>query len=172
MKFTPYDIGKIKEQAKTSLEEGAHTQDYSLNSNEVCKLLNEALASEIICVLRYRYHQVIAKGIDKPQVAKEFEEHAIDEERHMMLIAERINQIGGEPDFNPSTVATRSATEYKSGKNLIDLIKENLIAERIVIMMYRELINWFGTKDPTTRRLLEDILKDEEEHANDLADLL
>ncbi len=102
----------------------------------------------------------------------EFEEHALDEEKHMMLIAERINQLGGEPDFNPSTLLARSPTEYKSGNNLVELIKENLISERIAIMMYRELINWFGANDPTTRRLLEDILKEEEEHANDLADLL
>lgn len=169
---SPYDIAKIKEQAKTSIEEGALTKDYALNIEDACKLLNDALASEIVCVLRYRYHQIIAKSIDKPQVVKEFEEHAMDEERHMMLIAERINQLGGEPDFNPSTITSRAATEYKSGKNLTDLIKENLIAERIAIMMYRELINWFGAQDPTTRRLLEDILKEEEDHANDLADLI
>lgn len=165
-------LDEIKNLAKKSIDDGAVTLDYPLDIEEACQLLNSTLATEIMCVLRYRHHQIIAKGIDKPQVAAEFLEHALDEERHMMMIAERINQLGGNPDFNPGTVAQRTATEYGSNGDILKLIKEDLIAERIAIMVYRKLIEWFGSKDPTTRRMLEDILKDEEEHADDLSDLL
>ncbi len=168
----PYDLENIKKSAREFLERGAVTQDYPLNVEEACAHLNAALATEIMCVLRYRHHQIIAKGIDKPQVVAEFAEHAADEERHMMMIAERINQLGGNPDFNPGTVMQRTATEYGTGNNLFKLIEEDLIAERIAIMVYRDLIEWFGAKDPTTRRMLEEILKDEEDHADDLSDLL
>ena len=130
------------------------------------------MATEIICVMRYRHHQIIAKGIDRPQIASEFKEHADDELRHMMMIAERINQLSGNPDFNPGTVIQRTATEYGTGTDLLKLVEEDLIAERIAIMVYRELIEWFGSGDPTTRRMLEEILKDEEDHADDLSDLL
>lgn len=171
-KEASWDLETIKAQAKQSLSAGAVTEDYSLNLEEAIAHLNEALATEIMCVLRYRHHQTIAKGIDRPQVAAEFLEHAMDEERHMMMIAERINQLGGDPDFNPSTIAARTATEYGSGTNLLKLIEEDLIAERIAIMVYRNMIQWFGLADSTTRRMLEEILKDEEDHANDLADLL
>jgi bacterioferritin len=167
-----YDIEKIKIQAKTSIANGSMTEDYLLDTKEACQLLNAALATEIMCVLRYRHHQIIAKGIDKPQVAAEFLDHAVDEERHMMMLAERINQLGGDPDFNPDTVKERTATEYGVGTDLLKLIEEDLVAERIAIMVYRKLIDWFGTKDPTTRRMLEEILQDEEEHADDLSDLL
>ena len=167
-----FDLEKIKAQAKKSIDDGALTQDYALNVKKACELLNSALATEIVCVLRYRHHQIIAKGIDRPQVAAEFKEHAESEERHMLMLAERINQLGGEPDFNPSTVMQRTATEFGTGKELTDLIKEDLIAERIVISIYRKMIEWFGTADPTTRRMLEEILEEEEEHADDLADLL
>jgi bacterioferritin len=167
-----YDLNTIKKQAKQSLANGSVTDDYALDIKEACNHLNAALATEIMCVLRYRHHQIIAKGIAKPQVAAEFLEHALDEERHMMMIAERINQLGGDPDFNPSTVQQRTTTEYGSGRDLLKLIEEDLIAERIAIMVYRKLIDWFGEKDPTTRRMLEDILKDEEDHADDLSDLL
>lgn len=167
----PIDLEKIKNLAKQSLDSGALTQDYPLDLEEVYKLLNSALATEIMCVLRYRHHQIIAKGIDKPQVAAEFAEHAVDEERHMMMIAERINQLGGNPDFNPATILERTATEYGTGVDLLKLIEEDLIAERIAIMVYRDMINWFGASDPSTRRMLEEILKDEEEHADDLSDL-
>lgn len=168
----PFDLEKIKKEAKKSIDRGAVTEDYPLDIEQACKHLNAALATEIMCVLRYRHHQIIAKGIDRPQVAAEFEEHAQDEERHMLMIAERINQLGGNPDMNPATVTQRTATEYGVGKDLVELIKEDLIAERIAIMTYRGLIEWFGTGDPTTRRMLEEILKDEEEHADDLSDLL
>ncbi len=171
-KELPLNLAEIKKMAKKSLDQGALTQDYPLNLEQVYKLLNDALATEIMCVLRYRHHQVIAKGIDKPQVAAEFLEHADDEQRHMMMIAERINQLGGNPDFNPATISQRTATEYGSGHDLLKLVEEDLIAERIAIMVYREMIEWFGTSDPTTRRMLEEILKDEEDHADDLSDLL
>lgn len=167
-----YDLSEIQKLAHESIESGSITQDYPLDIVEACKLLNDALATEIMCVLRYRHHQIIAKGIERPQVAAEFLEHALDEERHMMMIAERINQLGGNPDFNPATVSQRTATEYGSSGDLLTLIEENLIAERIAIMVYRKLIEWFGVNDPTTRRMLEDILKDEEDHADDLADLM
>jgi bacterioferritin len=171
-KKLPYSLDEIRKQAKQSIENGAVTQDYPLDLEQAYKLLNAALATEIMCVLRYRHHQVIAKGIDRPQVAAEFKEHADDEQKHMMMIAERINQLGGNPDFNPGTVLERTATEYGTGNDLLKLIEEDLIAERIAIMAYRELIVWFGSGDPTTRRMLEEILKDEEDHADDLSDLL
>lgn len=167
-----YNIDKIKQAAKESIMDGAVTKDYPLDLNQAYTYLNKALATEIMCVMRYRHHQIIAKGIDRPQIAAEFEEHANDEQRHMMMIAERINQLGGNPDFNPGTVLQRTDTEYGTGKDLLKLVEEDLIAERIAIMVYRELINWFGTGDPTTRRMLEEILKDEEDHADDLSDIL
>jgi bacterioferritin len=168
----PYDIASIRVQAKQSIQEGAVTKDYRLDINQACKLLNDALATEIMCVLRYRHHQVVAKGIDRPQVAAEFKEHADEEEKHMYMIANRINQLGGDPDFNPMTIGARTATEYSSSNDLLTMIKDDLIAERIAIMTYRKMIEWFGAEDPTTRRMLEQILKDEEDHADDLADLL
>jgi len=171
-KELPFDLTDIRAAAQQSIDEGAVTKDYPLNLEQAHRLLNSALATEIMCVMRYRHHQIIAKGIDRPQVADEFEEHALDEQRHMLMIAERIDQLGGNPDFNPATVQQRTATEYGKGKDLMDLIKEDLIAERIAIMVYRELIAWFGKDDPTTRRMLEEILEDEEDHANDLSDLI
>ena len=168
----PHSVAEIRKQAKQSIGEGAVTKDYPLDLNQAYKLLNAALATEIMCVLRYRHHQIIAKGIDYPQIAAEFEEHADDEQKHMMMIAERINQLGGNPDFNPGTILQRTATEYGTGNDLLKLIEEDLIAERIAIMVYHELIKWFGSSDPTTRRMLEEILKDEEDHADGLSDLL
>lgn len=168
----PYDLNKIKEQARQSIGKGAVTEDYPLDLELARKHLNAALATEIMCVMRYRHHQIIATGIDRPQIAAEFSEHADDEQRHMLMIAERINQLGGNPDFNPGTVLARTATEYGKGDNLLQLIEDDLVAERIAIMVYRELIHWFGADDPTTRRMLEEILEDEEDHADDLSDLL
>ncbi|HVV68737.1 MAG TPA: ferritin-like domain-containing protein [Gammaproteobacteria bacterium] len=165
-------LAEIKRQAKQSIEKGAVTQDYPLDLEQAYQLLNSALATEIMCVMRYRHHQVIANGIDRPQVAAEFKEHADDEQRHMMMIAERINQLGGNPDFNPGTIQERTATEYGTGTDLLKLVEEDLIAERIAVMVYREMIEWFGAGDPTTRRMLEAILKDEEDHADDLSELL
>ena len=167
-----FDIASIRKEAKQSIEDGAVTKDYRLDKKQAYTLLNSALATEILCVLRYRHHQVVAKGIDRPQVAAEFKEHADDEERHMYMIADRINQLGGDPDFNPKTICERSATEYSSSTDLLTMVKEDLVAERIAIMTYRKMIEWFGKEDPTTRRMLEEILKDEEDHADDLSDLL
>lgn len=171
-KDVPYNLAEIRRLARQSIGQGAVTEDYPLDLETAYSLLNAALATEIMCVMRYRHHQVIARGIDRPQVAAEFKEHGDDEQMHMMMIAERINQLGGNPDFNPDTVATRTATEYGSGTDLLKLVEQDLIAERIAIMIYRELIEWFGSHDPTTRRMLEEILKDEEDHADDLSDLL
>jgi bacterioferritin len=168
----PYNVNKIRDEAKQSIESGAVTKDYRLDVEMACQLLNEALATEILCVLRYRHHEIIAKSIDFPQVAAEFKEHAEQEEQHMMMVAERINQLGGNPDFNPDTITKRSATEYGKGTTLDEMIKEDLIAERIAISIYRKLISWFGDSDPTTRRMLEAILEDEEDHADELAALL
>ncbi len=166
------DIKQIKKQAEKSITQGAVTKDYPLDLKKTHLLLNEALATEIMCVLRYRAHAISARGIDYSQVKDEFEEHAREEEKHMLWIAERINQLGGEPDFSPENVVKNASTEYGKAKTLIDMIKDDLIAERTVISVYRKMIEWFGDKDSTTRIMLERILKDEEEHANDLADFL
>lgn len=167
-----YDVNQIRKEASESILQGPVTPDYPLDLDQAIQLMNEALASEILCVLRYRHHQIVAKGIDYPQVAQEFAEHADNEEQHMLMIAERIDQLGGDPDFNPASIMSRSATEYGSHGSLSSMIKEDLIAERVVIEVYRKLIDWFGTQDPTSRRIFEKILGDEEEHANDLANLL
>ncbi len=167
-----FNLDEIKRQANQSINQGAVTPAYPLDLKEACKKLNEALASEILCILRYRHHQVVAKGINYPQVAAEFKEHAMNEEEHMLMLAERIDQLGGDPDMNPATIIERSATDYGTHSDLASMIREDLVAERISIEVYRHLIEWFGAGDPTTRRLLEGILADEEEHATDLADLL
>lgn len=166
------DVNEIRRNASRSLDDGAVTADYPLDKEEACALLNEALASEILCVLRYHHHQIIAKGINYPQVSAEFKEHAEEEMEHVLKLAERIDQLGGDPDMNPATITKRSATQYGSSGDLITLIREDLVAERVAIDVYRRMIAWFGDADPTTRRLLEHILADEEEHATDLADLL
>jgi bacterioferritin len=166
------DVAKIRARARKKLEEGAVTPNYGGDVGLTIELLNQALATEIVCVLRYRYHAITATGISSERVKEEFDEHAASEEKHARWLAERINQLGGTPDMNPAGIAERSATEYVPGQNLVDMIKENLVAERIVIEIYREQIRHFAEKDPTTRRLLEKILEEEEEHANDLHDLL
>jgi bacterioferritin len=170
----PYDVAEIRRHAQQSIQNGALTSDYPQERlHRSFELLNEALASEILCVLRYRHHQVVAKGIDFPQVAAEFAEHADNEQIHMMMIAERIDTLGGDPDLNPATIVGRAATEYgRTDLSLSEMIKDDLIAERIAIDIYRRMIPWFGSEDPTTRRMLEQILGDEEEHAADLASLL
>jgi bacterioferritin len=136
------------------------------------EILQAVLATEIVCVLRYTMHSIAASGISSDSVRAEFAEHAKEEQAHMMAVAERINQLGGAPNFNPEGLATRSASQYSEGENLIDMIKENLIAERIAVDHYRELIRYFGDDDPTTRVMLEGILAVEEEHADDMHDLL
>jgi bacterioferritin len=167
-----FDVDQIRRDARQSMLKGAVTVDYPLDLERTYELLNQALATEILCVLRYRHHQIIAKGIDFPQVAAEFEEHAKDEFEHMMAIAERVDQLGGNPDFNPATVLARASTEYGESDVLAKMIEEDLIAERVAIEVYRQLVRWFGQDDPTSRRMIERILADEEDHANDLSDLL
>jgi bacterioferritin len=167
-----FDVAQVRQDARQSILNGAVTADYPLDLPQTYDLMNQALAAEILCVLRYRHHQIVAKGIDYPQVAAEFAEHADDEQGHMMMIAERIDQLGGDPDFNPATVTLRASTEYGASDVLTTMIEQDLVAERVVIEIYRKLIQWFGNADPTSRRMFEKILADEEDHANDLSDLL
>ena len=166
------DIETLRRRAREHIAEGAVTPGYHADRDVVVKLLNEALATELICVLRYKRHYFMAKGIHAESVAAEFTEHAADEQEHADRIAERITQLGGAPDFSPEGLATRSHAEYVEGDSLEDMIKEDLVAERIAIDSYREMVEYFGTKDITSRRLMEDILAKEEEHADDLANLL
>ena len=166
------DIKTLRERARRHIEKGAVTEGYSADRETVIKLLNEALATEIVCVLRYKRHYFMASGIHAEGVAAEFLEHANDEQGHADQIAARIVQLGGEPNFNPDGLLTRSHAEYVEGETLTDMIKEDLVAERIAIDSYRDMINYFGNDDPTTRRLMESILAVEEEHADDLVNLL
>jgi bacterioferritin len=166
------DIAAIRKRAREKLEMGAITENYGGDVQIAIALLNEALATEIVCVLRYKYHAIVAAGISSEAVKEEFAQHAREEQEHMDLIAERINQLGGRPNFNPEGLATRAASQYAEGENLVEMIRENLVAERIAIEHYRDLIRYFGDKDPTTRTLLERVLAQEEEHANDMHDLL
>jgi bacterioferritin len=166
------DIKTIRERARTEIESGAVTQDYSLDKDQVIRVLNEALATEIVCVLRYRFHYYMATGIHKEGAAAEFLQHSNDEQGHADRIAERIKQLGGKPELNPAIIAQTSHSEYVEGTSLEDMLREDLVAERIAIQTYREMITFFGAKDPTTRRLMEEILAVEEEHADDIADLL
>ena len=166
------DVKKIRERARKHLEEGAVTEGYKANREQVTKVLNDVLATEIVCVLRYKRHYFMAEGISSDSVKAEFLQHANEEQQHADWVAERITQIGGEPNFNPEGLATRSHSEYKPGESLTDMIKENLIAERIAIESYSEIVRWLGNDDPTSRVLIEQILKMEEEHANDMLDLL
>ena len=166
------DIETIRQRARQDIEAGAVTPGYEGNPETVVRLLNEALATEIVCTLRYRRHYFMAKGIHSESVAAEFLEHATQEAEHADLIAERIVQLGGAPDFNPQTLVERSHAEYVEGDGLLSMIKENLIAERIAIESYRAIVQMLGEKDSTTRRLMESILATEEEHADDLSSLM
>lgn len=166
------DIKELRERARRHMEAGAVTDNYQGDVKATIELLQIALATEVVCVLRYTMHAVSAVGIDSESVKEEFTEHADDEREHMLKIADRINQLGGVPNLNPQGLQTRSATEYGSAENLIAMVKENLVAERIAVEHYRELIRYFGDKDPTTRVMLEGILAQEEDHANDMHDLL
>jgi bacterioferritin len=166
------DIKTLRERARQHIEQGAVTAGYKADRATVLELLNEALATEIICVLRYRRHHFMAAGINAQGVADEFLVHANEEQAHADQIAGRIVQLGGEPNFSPDGLTTRSHAEYVEGETLLDMIKENLVAERIAIDSYREMIAYCGTNDPTTRRMLEGILAMEEEHADDLVSLL
>jgi bacterioferritin len=166
------DIKTLRERARQHIERGAVTEGYSADRETVIKLLNEALATEIVCVLRYKRHYFMATGIHAESVAAEFLQHATDEQAHADQIAQRIVQLGGEPNFSPEGLLTRSHAEYVEGDTLNDMIKEDLVAERIAIDSYREMITFVGNDDPTTRRMMEGILAMEEEHADDLVNLL
>ena len=171
---TPFlsDVKTLRDRARQHLGRGAVTPTYVGEVGKTIELLQSVLATEIVCVLRYTMHSIAAAGISSEGVKAEFAQHAKEEQEHMLAVAERINQLGGKPDFNPQGLATRAASQYAEGENLIDMIKENLIAERIAIDHYRELIRYFGDNDPGTRVMLEKILTVEEEHANDMHDLL
>ena len=166
------DIQELRRRSRQQIEEGALTPNYGGDVQKTIDILQNALATEIVCVLRYTMHAVSATGIDSEAVKAEFTIHAHDEQEHMMRIAERINQLGGTPNFNPDGLSSRSASEYGNASDLVEMIKENLIAERIAVEHYRELIRYFGENDPTTRIMLEALLAKEEEHANDMHDLL
>jgi len=166
------DLDKIRAQARSHIEEGPVTDAYGADATRVIDVLNEVLATELVCVLRYKRHYFTAQGLHGPTIAAEFLEHANDEQRHADLAAERITQLGGEPDLNPAVLAERSHTEYAPGKDLSDMIREDLVAERIAIVTYAEIVRWLGDADPTTRRLMEQLLAEEEEHADDLRNLL
>ena len=166
------DIKTLRERARQHIEKGAITEGYSADRETVIKVLNESLATEIVCVLRYRRHHFMASGIHAEGVAAEFLQHALEEQGHADQIAQRIVQLGGEPNFNPEGLLSRSHAEYVEGDTLLDMIKEDLVAERIAIDSYREIIQYLGNDDPTTRRMMEGILAMEEEHADDLVSLL
>ena len=166
------DVKTLRERARKNIANGAVTFTYQGDVKKTIDILQAVLATEIVCVLRYTMHAVAATGISSEGVKAEFAQHAKEEAGHMNQVAERINQLGGQPDFNPEGLATRAASEYGSAGNLIEMIKENLIAERIAVDHYRELIRYFGDNDPGTRTMLEGILIVEEEHANDMHDLL
>lgn len=166
------DVQTLRQRARQNIEDGAVTEGYHADRKTVLRLLNESLATELVCYLRYKRHYFMATGLKAGVAAAEFLEHATQELQHADLLAERIMQLGGEPDFNPHGLAERSHAEYVAGANLREMITENLVAERIAIDSYREIVVYLGDDDPTTRRLFEEILAQEEEHADDMADLL
>ena len=166
------DIKTLRERARKHIENGAVTEGYRGDRETILRLLNESLATEIVCVLRYKRHYFMAQGIHAQAVQAEFLEHANEEQQHADQIAERIVQLGGAPNFNPEGLLSRSHAEYVEGGSLVDMIKEDLVAERIAIESYGEIVRFIGDKDPTTRRLMEGILAMEEQHADDLATLL
>jgi bacterioferritin len=166
------DIQTLRERARQHLSDGAITPSYVGDVAKTIEILQSVLATEIVCVLRYSQHAIAASGIASESVKSEFLEHAREEQEHMNAVAERIAQLGGKPNFNPEGLATRSASQYSQPDELVEMIKENLVAERIAVQHYQELIRYFGEDDPTTRAMLEGILSVEEEHANDMSDLL
>ena len=166
------DIQTIRRRAREHIEHGAVTPGYQADRDTVIKLLNEALATEIVCVLRYKRHYFMAAGIHAEPVAAEFLQHANDEQVHADRLATRITELNGEPDLNPQGLLSRSHSEYVPGRTLVDMIREDLVAERIAIDSYAEMARYFGDRDPTSRRLMEELLAKEEEHAADLARLL
>jgi bacterioferritin len=166
------NIEEIRQRARQTIEEGAVTKDYRLDRPQAVRVLNEALATEIVCVLRYRFHYFMATGIHSSAIAEEFLVYAQEEQAHADRIAARIKQLGGKPEMDPAVVARTSHTEYKEGTSLADMIREDLVAERIAVATYREIVTYFGQDDPTSRTMMEAILAEEEEHADALADLL
>jgi bacterioferritin len=165
-------IQELRDRARKQITNGPVTQDYGLDRNQAVSILNEALATEIVCVLRYKFHYYMATGIHSESVKSEFNEHAAEEQEHAERLAERIKQLGGKPEMNPDVLSSLSHSEFKEGTSLADMIREDLIAERIAIESYRDMVRFFGAADPTTRTMLEEILAKEEEHADDLTDLL
>lgn len=166
------DIEKIRERARAKMMDGAVTDEYLADKEKVISVLQEVLATEIVCVLRYKNHYHMAAGINAPQVAAEFLEHANDEQLHADTIAGRITQLGGNPNLSPEGLATRSHAEYVEAENLKQMLEENLVAERIAISTYSEIVRWLGDDDPTTQQIMKELLKVEEEHADDLMGLL
>jgi bacterioferritin len=168
------DIAAIRQRARQKMDQGPVTSAYGKDVKEVVAVLNEVLATEIVCWMRYSRHAISATGIDRAQVSSQFTDHAKEERQHAMRIADRINQLGGEPDFDPATMAERSHTTYETfpDSDLAAMLRDNLTAERIVIETYSDIVRWLGTDDVTTRRLIEDILREEEDHADDIVDLL
>ena len=170
--LAPTDVQALRKRARQHLDDGAVTSGYRADRESVLRLLNEALATELVCVLRYRRHHFMAKGVQSQAIACEFLAHSNEEQGHADQLAGRIVQLGGEPDFSPHGLASRSHAEYVAGATLAEMIRENLVAERIAIDSYRGFLQYLGDKDPTTRRLLESILAVEEQHADELADLV
>ncbi|WP_432093973.1 ferritin-like domain-containing protein [Streptomyces sp. bgisy100] len=166
------DIRTIRDRARREIDKGPVTDAYGADLNRVILVLNEALATEIVCTLRYKRHYYTATGLYSEPVAAEFLQHAQEEEQHADKLAQRIVQLGGEPDFNPDTLTRRAHAEYDDSADLIEMIKENLVAERVAIAAYTEIAQWIGAGDPTTRRIFEELLAQEEEHADDMRGLL
>jgi bacterioferritin len=166
------DMDRIRADARYGMEQGPVTEAYGKETSYVTDVLNDVLASELVCVLRYKRHYYTAQGVHGPTVAAEFLEHANDEQRHTDQVAERIVQLGGEPDFDPAVLLQRSHSQYVAGGTLREMVQEDLIGERIVISTYAEIIRWLGDADPTTRRLMERLLTEEESHADDLRSLM
>lgn len=166
------DIQQIRDRARKHMEKGAVTDAYKADLETVLRLLNEALATEIVCVLRYKRHQFTARGLSAQSVADEFAEHAAEEQQHADRIAQRIVELGGDPNFNPDGLSSRSHSEYVEGETLTEMIKEDLVAERVAIESYSEIIRFLGDQDSTSRRLMEEILAKEEEHAEDMLTLI
>ena len=166
------DIETIRRRAREHIDRGAVTEGYGADREAVIRILNEALATEIVCVLRYKFHYYVASGIHSKGIAAEFLEHATEEQAHADQIAERITQLGGKPNLSPDGLLSRSHSEYIEGKDLVEMLEEDLVAERIAIDSYREIIQYLGNNDPTTRRMMEEILAKEEEHAENLSTLL
>jgi bacterioferritin len=168
------DVTRIRDEARRQMEEGAVTQTYGVDREKLIDILNQVVATEIVCYLRYTQNAIAASGIDRYQVSTEFREHAAEEMEHALRAAERVNQLGGRPDLDPARLVQQAHTEYSAPEptDLDRMLRENLVAERIVISSYQEIIRWLGNADPTSRRLMEHILREEEEHADDLKDLL